>query len=141
MNSFTLDPRLATDCIVLGEMRLSLLLLLKNALVPWFILVPRRDQTEIFELNREDQEALLEEINLLSGFVKELSGVEKLNVAAIGNVVKQLHVHVIGRNSQDFCWPNVVWGRPEKTSYSDEEIKAIRESLVTKLPEGSLRLT
>jgi len=141
MNSFTLDPRLATDCYLLGEMRLSLLLLLKNALVPWFILVPRRDQTEIFELNREDQEALLEEINLLSGFVKELSGVEKLNVAAIGNVVKQLHVHVIGRNSQDFCWPNVVWGRPEKTSYSDEEIKAIRESLVTKLPEGSLRLT
>lgn len=141
MNSFTLDPRLANDCIVLGEMRLSLLLLLKNALVPWFVLVPRRDQTEIFELNREDQEALLEEINLLSSFVKELSGVEKLNVAAIGNVVKQLHVHVIGRNSQDFCWPNVVWGRPEKITYRDEEIKAIRESLVTKLPESSLRLT
>ena len=141
MNSFTLDPRLANDCIVLGEMRLSLLLLLKNALVPWFILVPRRDQTEIFELNREDQEALLEEINLLSGFVKELSGVEKLNVAAIGNVVKQLHVHVIGRNSQDFCWPNVVWGRPEITPYTDEELWAIRESLITKLPEGSLRLT
>lgn len=140
MNNFTLDPRLANDCIVLGEMRLSLLLLLKNALVPWFILVPRRNQTEIFELNREDQEALLEEINLLSGFVKGLAGVEKLNVAAIGNVVKQLHVHVIGRNSEDFCWPNVVWGRPEKTSYTDEELKTIRESLVAKLPEGSLRL-
>jgi diadenosine tetraphosphate (Ap4A) HIT family hydrolase len=141
MNSFTLDSRLANDCIVLGEMRLSLLLLLKNALVPWFILVPRRDQTEIFELDREDQEALLEEINLLSGFVKGLAGVEKLNVAAIGNVVKQLHVHVIGRNSEDFCWPNVVWGRPEKTPYTDEEIREIRESLVTKLPEGSLRPT
>lgn len=141
MNIFTLDPRLADDCIVLGEMRLSLLLLLKNALVPWFILVPRRDQTEIFELNREDQEALLEEINLISGFVKGLAGVEKLNVAAIGNVVKQLHVHLIGRNPEDFCWPNVVWGRPEKTPYSDEEIRAIRESLVAKLPEGSLRLT
>lgn len=141
MNIFTLDPRLADDCIVLGEMRLSLLLLLKNALVPWFILVPRRDQTEIFELNREDQKALLEEINLISGFVKGLAGVEKLNVAAIGNVVKQLHVHLIGRNPEDFCWPNVVWGRPEKTPYSDEEIRAIRESLVAKLPKGSLRLT
>jgi len=141
MNSFTLDPRLANDCIVLGEMRLSLLLLLKNALVPWFILVPRRDQTEIFELEREDQEALLKEINLLSGFVKGFAGVEKLNVAAIGNVVKQLHVHVIGRNSEDYCWPNVVWGRPEKTPYTDEELRAIKESLITKLPEGSLRLT
>ncbi|RQW88434.1 MAG: HIT family protein [Geobacter sp.] len=141
MNSFTLDSRLANDCIVLGEMRLSLLLLLNNALVPWFILVPRRDQTEIFELNREDQEALLEEINLLSGFVKGLSGVEKLNVAAIGNVVKQLHVHVIGRSSQDFCWPNVVWGRSEKTPYLAEEIRSIQESLRTTLPEGTLRLT
>lgn len=141
MNSFTLDPRLANDCIVLGEMRLSLLLLLKNALAPWFILVPRRDQTEIFELAREDQLTLLEEINLLSGFVKQRAGVEKLNVAAIGNVVKQLHVHVIGRNSEDFCWPNVVWGRPEKTHYTKEEIMEIKESLVRKLPEGSLRLT
>ncbi len=139
MNSFTLDPRLANDCIILGEMRLSLLLLLNNALVPWFILVPRRTPLEIFELDREDQETLLEEINLLSGFVKGLSGVEKLNVAAIGNIVKQLHVHVIGRNSQDFCWPNVVWGRSEKTAYADKEIREIRESLNAKLPEGVLR--
>jgi diadenosine tetraphosphate (Ap4A) HIT family hydrolase len=141
MNTFTLDPRLADDCLVLGEMKLSLLLLMKNALVPWFILVPRRTSTEIFELEREDQQALLEEINLLSDFVKGLPGVEKLNVAAIGNVVKQLHVHVIGRNTQDFCWPNTVWGRSEKTACSDEEIRAIRKALFTKLPKGSLRLT
>jgi len=141
MNSFTLDPRLANDCIILGEMRLSLLLLLNNALVPWFILVPRRTPTEIFELDREDQETLLEEINLLSGFVKGLPVVEKLNVAAIGNVVEQLHVHVIGRNRQDFCWPNVVWGRSEKTPYLAEEIRSIQESLRTTMPEGTLRLT
>lgn len=140
MNDFTLDPRLANDCIVLGEMRLSLVLLLNNALVPWFILVPRRTATEITELNREDQEALLEEINLLSGFVKGLPGVEKLNVAAIGNVVKQLHVHVIGRNPQDFCWPNVVWGRTEKAPYSNEKIGTIRKALVSGLPEGILQL-
>ncbi len=141
MSSFTLDPRLANDCLVLGEMKLCFLLLIKNALVPWFILVPRRTPTEIFELEREDQYALVEEINLLSDFVKGLPGVEKLNVAAIGNIVKQLHVHVIGRNSQDFCWPNTVWGRSEKTAYSEEEIRVIREALITKLPEGSLRLT
>ena len=141
MNTFTLDPRLANDCIVLGEMRLSILLLMKNALVPWFILVPRRTPTEIFELDQEDQHALLEEINLLSGFVKGLPGVEKLNVAAIGNIVKQLHVHVIGRNSKDFCWPNVVWGRTEKKPYTDEEIRAIRDSLITTLPKDTLLLT
>jgi diadenosine tetraphosphate (Ap4A) HIT family hydrolase len=141
MNSFTLDPRLANDCYLLGEMRLSLLLLLKNALVPWFILVPRSSATEICELDREDQETLLEEINLLSVFVKRLSGVEKLNVAAIGNIVNQLHVHVVGRNAMDFCWPNVVWGRTEKTPYSDEEVRVIRKSLLAALPEDALRLS
>ena len=141
MNSFTLDPRLANDCIVLGEMPLSLLLLLKNSLVPWFILVPQRSATEIFELDQKDQEALLEEINLISDFVQGLPGVEKLNVAAIGNIVKQLHVHVIGRNPQDFCWPNVVWGRTEKAPYLDKAVQAIKAELATTLPEGMLRLT
>ncbi|MGA7828715.1 MAG: HIT family protein [Geobacteraceae bacterium] len=141
MNSFTLDPRLANDCIVLGEMPLSLLLLLKNSLVPWFILVPQRSATEIFELDQKDQEALLEEINLISDFVQGLPGVEKLNVAAIGNIVKQLHVHVIGRNPQDFCWPNVVWGRTEKAPYLDKAVQAIKTELATTLPEGMLRLT
>jgi diadenosine tetraphosphate (Ap4A) HIT family hydrolase len=141
MNPFTLDPRLAEDCFVLGEMRLCLLLLMKNSLVPWFILVPRRTQTELFELDREDQEELQEEINLLSRFVKILPGVAKLNVAAIGNIVQQLHIHVIGRNENDFCWPNVVWGSTEKKPYTDEEIKAIKDSLVAMLPEGIVRLS
>jgi diadenosine tetraphosphate (Ap4A) HIT family hydrolase len=141
MNPFTLDPRLAEDCFVLGEMRLCLLLLMKNSLVPWFILVPRRTQTELFELDREDQEELQEEINLLSRFVKVLPGVAKLNVAAIGNIVQQLHIHVIGRNENDFCWPNVVWGSTEKKPYTDEEIKAIKDSLVAMLPEGIVRLS
>jgi len=141
MNNFALDPRLAQDCYLLGEMQLSLLLLLNNSLVPWFILVPRCSVTEICELDRADQEALLEEVNLLSRFVKGRAGVEKLNVAAIGNIVQQLHVHVIGRNTKDFCWPNVVWGRSEKTPYLAEEITAIQESLRTMLPEVTLRLT
>jgi diadenosine tetraphosphate (Ap4A) HIT family hydrolase len=141
MNPFTLDPRLAEDCFVLGEMRLCLLLLMKNSLVPWFILVPRRTQTELFELDREDQEELQEEINLLSRFVKGLPGVAKLNVAAIGNIVQQLHIHVIGRNENDFYWPNVVWGSTEKKPYTDEEIKAIKDSLVAMLPEGIVRLS
>ena len=141
MNTFALDHRLAQDCYLLGEMQLCLLLLLNNSLVPWFILVPRRSVTEICELDQADQETLLEEINLLSCFVKGRAGVEKLNVAAIGNIVNQLHVHVVGRNAKDFCWPNVVWGRTEKTPYSNEEVREIRESLLATLPGGALRLT
>jgi diadenosine tetraphosphate (Ap4A) HIT family hydrolase len=129
MNDFNLDPRLAKDCLVVGEMRLSLLLLMKNSLVPWFILVPHRTATELFELDQDDQTALLEEINLVSRFIKEFFKVEKLNIAAIGNIVRQLHVHVIGRNSSDFCWPNVVWGTKENRPYTDDEIKAIQAAL------------
>ncbi|HOP41419.1 MAG TPA: HIT family protein [Geobacteraceae bacterium] len=126
MNDFTLDPRLSQDCFVVGKLRISLLLLMKNSLVPWFILVPRRTATELYELELDDQAALLEEINLVSRFLKEFFKVEKLNVAAIGNIVRQLHVHVIGRNTSDFCWPNVVWGTKESRPYTDEQITAIR---------------
>jgi diadenosine tetraphosphate (Ap4A) HIT family hydrolase len=136
MTDFRLDPRLASDCIVLGETRLSLLLLMNNALVPWFILVPRRNETELFELPKEDQLTLLEEINLLCGFLKRSFKVEKLNVAAIGNIVRQLHIHVVGRNATDFRWPDVVWGAQEKTPYSVEEITSILGALQSRLPAG-----
>jgi len=138
MENFTLDPRLAADCIVLGDMRLSRLLVLNNSLLPWFILVPRRSAIELFELESEDQLALLEEINLLSRFVKEHLGSEKLNVAAIGNIVRQMHIHVIGRKTTDFCWPNVVWGTREKIPYSAEQIETLSAALGKMLPCGAL---
>jgi diadenosine tetraphosphate (Ap4A) HIT family hydrolase len=141
MDTFPLDPRLAADCILLGEMRLSLLLIMDNSLTPWFILVPRRDAVELFELERADQLILLEEINLLSRFVKEHSGSEKLNVAAIGNIVRQMHIHVVGRKTTDFCWPNVVWGTKEKKPYTSAAITAILESLERTLPKGMFRGT
>ena len=137
MKDFILDPRLSQDCLVLGEMRASLLLLMKNSLVPWFILVPRRTATELFELEQDDQAALLEEINLVSRFLKEYFKVEKLNVAAIGNIVRQLHIHVIGRNAADFCWPNVVWGTKESRPYTDEQITAIRAAANAMIPLNS----
>ena len=141
MEQFSLAPRLAADCIVLGEMRLSRLLLLNNSLIPWFILVPRRDAVELFELESEDQLALLEEINLLSRFVKDHFDSEKLNVAAIGNIVKQMHIHVVGRKTTDYCWPNVVWGTREKEPYTTAEVAALVESLERILPKGMFRKT
>jgi diadenosine tetraphosphate (Ap4A) HIT family hydrolase len=119
---FTLDERLQNDCVVLGDLPLSRLLLMNNALVPWFILVPKVSVIEIIDLTEHQQEALNKETNALARFVRENFSVEKMNVASIGNVVSQMHIHVVGRHSSDFCWPGVVWGRPEKTPYSEKEI-------------------
>lgn len=137
MEKLSLDLRLAADCIVMGEMPLSRLLLMDNALIPWFILVPRRTAVELFELESADQRILLEEITLLSRFVKDYFGSEKLNVAAIGNIVRQMHIHVVGRKTTDFCWPNVVWGTGVKEPYAREEIERVSAALAGTFPPES----
>ena len=132
VDGFELDARLANDCLLLGKLDCSLLLLMNNSLLPWFILVPVTQATEIYQMQREQQLQLLEEINLLSGFINNEFSIEKLNVAAIGNIVKQLHVHIVGRHSSDYCWPGVVWGTDQSEPYSDAEIARIRKSLKTR---------
>ena len=129
MKSFQLDSQLQKDCIVLGELEHCLLLLMNNALLPWFILVPKTDKTELYELADEVQAGVWSEINATSKFVKDEFCIDKLNIAAIGNVVEQLHIHIIGRQHEDFCWPGVVWGRPEKTPYKKEAIDHIMAKL------------
>ena len=134
-DGFELDARLANDCLLLGKLDCSLLLLMNNSLLPWFILVPVTQATEIYQMQKEQQLQLLEEINLLSDFINSEFSIEKLNVAAIGNIVKQLHVHVVGRHSSDYCWPGVVWGADQSEPYSDAEIKRIKKSLETRLKQ------
>lgn len=133
MNNFELDLRLANDCLVIGELNISLLLLVNNSLLPWFILVPKTTVTEVTDLPELDQVALLEEINLLSAFVKGNFNISKLNIAAIGNIVSQLHVHVVGRHPSDYCWPDVVWGTTEREPYTAEKIEEITAALVERL--------
>ena len=129
MSNFELDPRLSNDCLILGKLNLSLLLLMNNSLVPWFILVPETTKTEMTDLSQTDQASLLEEINLISDFVKDNFDSSKLNIAAIGNIVNQLHVHVVGRDTSDYCWPNVVWGTKEKEPYTDKRVQEIKAVL------------
>lgn len=117
-----LDPRLAADCIALGMLHGSRLLLMNNALVPWFILVPDTPKIEFYELSQEQQQDVLAAVNVLSGALKRHLGAQKINVASIGNVVAQLHVHVVGRRTDDFCWPGVVWGAQQRRAYADDEI-------------------
>ena len=129
MKDFQLDRRLAHDGILLGELELSLLLMMNNALLPWFILVPRVTETELYRLSRSQQAILLHEINLISDFVQTEFTCDKLNVASIGNIVSQLHVHVVGRRLDDFCWPQVAWGRPERRAYTEAEIAHVSQRL------------
>ncbi|MEQ8288764.1 MAG: HIT domain-containing protein [Gammaproteobacteria bacterium] len=134
MDNFVLDSKLDSDCITIAEWDDCLLLLMNNALVPWFILVPKTRATELFQLDHEQQQLLQQHIDALSQFILGHFDVTKINVAAIGNVVSQLHVHVIGRSPEDYCWPGVVWGRSESEPYTDVQIafihQTVRESLI-----------
>jgi diadenosine tetraphosphate (Ap4A) HIT family hydrolase len=115
---FTLDPRLDADTVHIGDLALSRVLLMDDARFPWLILVPRRpDVSEITDLAGADAAALWEEIRLTTGVMQALAKPDKVNVAALGNVVSQLHVHVVGRFRSDPAWPGPVWGHGTRTSY------------------------
>jgi diadenosine tetraphosphate (Ap4A) HIT family hydrolase len=133
MTEFVLDPRLAKDSVPIVEMPLSTVRLFDNAHYCWVMLIPRQPGlAEIIDLSRHDQGWLLDEINRVSVAVKQVSGCLKLNVAAIGNIVRQLHVHVVGRNEGDPAWPGPVWGGP-RVLYApdarDATVAALRAAL------------
>ena len=126
---FILDQRLQQDCFALGHKSNIRILLLNNSLVPWFLLVPEVEVQELFQLTANQRTQLRELQDQISRFVLDSFDVQKLNVAAIGNVVSQLHIHVIGRKPGDYCWPDVVWGNPNKQTYSDDVVSDIRKKL------------
>ena len=130
VSSFSLHPRLAADSHTLGSMSLSRVLLHRNALVPWLILVPEVDVIELCDLTPRMRTTLDAEIDRVSIYLRAHFPVTKLNVAAIGNVVPQLHVHVIGRHEGDPCWPGVVWGNlHEERAWTDAQVNDIRSGL------------
>lgn len=133
MNEFALDARLRADCHVLGRLPLCEVLLLNRAEVPWFILVPRTTPIDLCDLTAAEQGQLLGEVSQLSRVIRQHFAATKLNVAAIGNRVAQLHVHVIGRRTDDPWWPGVVWGQPSSKTYADARVAAIRTLLSAEL--------
>ncbi len=124
-----LDPRLQQDCHELGRLACASVLLMDNADYPWFILVPFTDRVELHELDADLREALWQAVIDLSRFVSRCFATDKINVAAIGNVVRQLHVHVVGRREDDPCWPGVVWGTRAGPAYTPQAVAAIRRQL------------
>lgn len=130
---FQLDSRLTSDCSILGRLDSgNWLLLHNNADVTWLIIVPITDKKELFELPPLEQQALLSEINQLSAFLNEQPGCDKINVATIGNIVSQLHMHVIGRSKNDPHWPGVIWGQPSSKSWGKSELQQLIRKLQAK---------
>ena len=127
---FQLDPQLAKDCIVVGDFPLSRLLLMNDATYPWFILVPRVSGIEeAFQLDEEQQLQLARESSLLSRELQSIFSADKMNVAALGNIVRQLHVHHVVRYSGDPAWPAPVWGKLPAQTYQEAECERIIEQL------------
>jgi len=125
---FILDQRLENDCFFIKDLKLSKLLLMNNALYPWFILVPRRkNMTEIIDLSASYQEILLEEINQISKIIQNNYQPDKLNIANLGNIVSQLHIHIIARFKDDPSFPNPVWLDKNKSSYQEKTISKIKK--------------
>jgi diadenosine tetraphosphate (Ap4A) HIT family hydrolase len=121
---FTLEKRLAEDSFLIEDLALSKLLLLNNMTYPWVILVPRKIKlVEIIDLNKQDRLILMEEISFISNIMKELFAPYKLNIASFGNILRQLHIHIIARYEDDPTWPNPVWVDNTKNKLYDLETK------------------
>ena len=134
---FVLDTRLQQDTIALGDFALSRLLLMNDAQFPWFILVPRReDVSEIFQLAPEEQQMLWREATGLAEVLKDTFKADKMNVANLGNVVSQLHMHVIVRRRDDAAWPGPVWGKVAPLPYTADELQVLRAKLRMVLGDG-----
>jgi diadenosine tetraphosphate (Ap4A) HIT family hydrolase len=118
MNDFVLDPQLEADTFLLGQFPLCRVLLMNDARYPWLILVPARaGLAEIIDLSASDRTVLMTEMSAASNALKQLFNPDKLNVAALGNRVRQLHVHVLARFVSDAAWPDPVWGVGQAQAY------------------------
>jgi diadenosine tetraphosphate (Ap4A) HIT family hydrolase len=134
MSDFVLDPRLAADTVELGQSDLSLLLLMNERRYPWLILVPRRaGLSELFELAPGERAELMEESCAVAEALARTFAADKINVGALGNIVRQLHVHHVARRVGDPAWPGPVWGHSPRQAYDhvalQEAARQVRAAL------------
>lgn len=132
---FELHPQLAKDCLPVLDLKICRVLLMNNSNFPWLVLVPMRENMrEIFDLSNEDYALVMEEIRTVSHKFSEFTRADKMNVAALGNMVPQLHIHIIARFKNDAAWPNPVWnsgvdGKNYEPEKSNDIIKQLRSLL------------
>jgi len=125
-----LHKQLKEDCVVLGQLDLCVVLLMPDANYPWLILVPQRENIfEIYQLSEQDQQQLVRESSQVSLAMMELFKADKINVAALGNMVPQLHIHHVARYKTDAAWPAPIWGAVPAKEYDNVELKSIKSCL------------
>lgn len=118
----SLDPRLAAESIPIGRLALCEVRLQDDARFPWLVLVPQQDNiSELFELSAADRAVAMEEAAQCGAVLRAVTQCLKINVGALGNIVRQLHIHVVARNEGDAAWPGPVWGSGARIPYSDTE--------------------
>ena len=133
-SGWSLHARLKEDTVDIGDLPLSRVLVIKDANYPWLLLVPRRANTiEIIDLSEVEQAQLMTEINRVARALKDITKPDKLNIAALGNVVPQLHVHIIARRSDDAAWPRPVWGVVPPLAHDPQEVEAFISALRRKI--------
>jgi diadenosine tetraphosphate (Ap4A) HIT family hydrolase len=126
--AFALDPRLEADTLPIGELPLCAVLLLNDSRFPWFVLVPRRpDLAEVTDLSDDDAPVLMGELRVATRAMLALAKPDKVNIGALGNMVPQLHLHVVGRFRSDPAWPGPVWGFGTRRPYPDHAAAALVE--------------
>lgn len=134
MSEFSLHPQLAADTFDIGTMGLNRLLLMNDKRFPWLIMVPQRaDIRDFDELSPLDQTMMTFEMTEISRALKAATRCYKINIAALGNMVPQLHMHVIARNTNDAAWPKPVWGVGEAQAYTDKEANQVIAGLMQHL--------
>ena len=139
--TFKLDPRLEQDCLTITDLPLSRILLMDDARYPWLILVPRcANITEIFELSEAQQQQLMAESSALSKAMTTHFQPRKMNVANLGNIVSQLHLHFIARFEDDPAWPGAVWGHSPAIPYSEPALVERHNTLNSILVEVQRQL-
>jgi len=125
-----IHPQLLNDCLILGRFPLCHLLLMRDANYPWFILVPDRSEiSEVYQLPEADQQQLLRESSILADFLMKSFHGDKMNIAALGNMVPQCHIHHVVRYHTDVAWPAPIWGCVPSKVYTDNELNSVLDKI------------
>jgi diadenosine tetraphosphate (Ap4A) HIT family hydrolase len=133
---FKLDPRIEKDSIFIKDLPLCQIRLQNDSRYPWLVLLPsKNDLTEVYELTEEDQELLIKESSLVSKALALTTNCKKVNVANLGNVVSQLHWHVVARFEQDLTWPGPIWGIGTSVPWDDQKRAEFIDSFIRNLAE------
>lgn len=138
---FELDKRLQQDTCWLADLPLCRVLLMNDARYPWLILVPRvAEVSELFDLDESQQQQLWDESRLVSQAMARQFKADKMNLATLGNVVRQLHMHLVVRMEGDESWPAPVWGRGTATAYTEQQLETMREQMLQALKASGLEV-